>query len=148
MNSDNELPNYIYIGGFIGMIILAISVLLFIAYIILYNESHDHNVALGRKNFETIESVLYYGYIASGFLGFLLALLIPFGHYIKSDNDPSSIASKNSHEFEIVDHEEGVVKSLKPYKVSEYKNVTNLGRGNLLSSGNDKYSQKGNDILL
>lgn len=103
MNTDPELPEFVYWGGFTGLILLGISIVLFITFSVLYNEASDSSVTLEQKKFSNIETGLYLSYLTIGSLGFLMCLLIPYAHHLKSFNDPSVVSTKNGLHFETVD---------------------------------------------
>ena len=60
----------------------------------------------------TEETGIYISYLTFGGLGFLLCLLIPYGHYIKSFHDPSSVSTKNSYHFETTDPLKGKISAI------------------------------------
>ena len=121
MNTDSELPSFIFWGGFTGLILLGISIIVFITYAILYNEAHDVSASLTVKNMSDVELALYLGYLITGGLGFLLALLIPFGHYLKSFHDPSVVSTKNSLHYETSDFEKNRILATPIKEVSSYQ---------------------------
>lgn len=127
MDNDPELPRFVYWGGLSGLILLAISIIVFIVFIVLYNEANDSNVSLNSKNMDTIESSLYITYLSTGGLGFLLALLIPFGHYIKSYNDPSMVHGRNLLHFETTDVKNDKILATPLKETSSYKLAGSLG---------------------
>jgi len=104
MNTDPEIPSYVYWGGFTGLILLGISIVIFLAFSILYNEAHDSSVSLQKKNLSTTEEALYFGYLSIGGLGFLLCLFIPFAHHLKSYHDPSVVSTKNGLHSEVLNY--------------------------------------------
>lgn len=119
----DEVPNFVYIGGIMGLVLLGISLVLFVIYFTLYNEAQDTSVTLTKYNYSSTEIAFLASYITTGLLGFFLCLLIPYGHYIKSHHDPSVIHSKNGLHIETFNpetfmHEATHVKNLTSYQTA------------------------------
>lgn len=150
MINDLEIPAFVFWGGFTGLILLAISIILFITYSSLYNEAFDSSAAVKTKQVTNEESGLYLAYIVSGSLGFLLSMLIPFGHYIKSHNDPTIVATKNSLHAEISNVEENSIEAHKMPTPSDYTMIEKKEYGSLLTNkdSNNVYNRPYNDNFL
>ena len=97
---NEELPKFIYYGGITGLVLLAISVIIFVVYFTIFNKSRDTNATVTRLSVPADEQVMMIIYIVIGSLGFLFSLLIPYGHYLKAKLDPSVVSSKNGLHFE------------------------------------------------
>jgi uncharacterized membrane protein YsdA (DUF1294 family) len=97
---NEELPKFIYYGGITGLVLLAISVIIFVVYMAMFNQARDTHATVTRLSIPSDERALMISYIVIGSLGFFFSLLIPFGHYLKQHHDPSVVSSKNGLHFE------------------------------------------------
>ena len=130
---DNELPDFIHIGSILGLTLLGISIILFIVFMILYGNAYDNNVSLSRNAVPKGHTALMVSYIVVGVLGFIMCFLIPYGHYLKSFNDPSVISSLDGYHFETTDTDKGIHKATEVIPHSDYKGVGSLG-SNLITN--------------
>ena len=144
---NEKLPNFVYIGGIIGLFMLAISVIVFVVYMSLYNQAYDTNVTLTRNNRSVEEKALMITYIVVGSLGFIFSLCIPFGHYLKSFNDPAVVSTKNSLHFETVKPEVQKVETVDIIKPSSYSLVGSRG-SDLLGKGTKGFSNDNMESYL
>jgi len=144
---NEKLPDFVYIGGIIGLFMLAISVLIFIVYMSLFNQATDTNVSLNRNNRALEEKAMMISYIVVGSLGFLLSLCIPFGHYLKSFNDPAVISSKNGLHFETIDPIEQKFEAIDIVRPSAYSLVGTQG-SQITSKGLGGFSNTGAENFL
>lgn len=144
---NEKLPSFVYIGGIIGLFMLAISVIVFVVYMSLYNQANDTNVTLTRNNRSVEEKALMITYIVVGSLGFVFSLCIPFGHYLKSFNDPAVVSTKNSLHFETVKPEVQKVETVDIVKPSSYSLVGSRG-SDLLGKGTKGFSNTNMESYL
>lgn len=127
MDNDNELPSFIHYGGITGLVMLALGLILFIVFFVLYGDAYDNNVNLNRQTFPAGYIPMLASYISIGTIGFFLCLLIPYGHYLKSFNDPSVISSTNGLHFETTDPDKGKIKAVEVIPHSDYRGAGSLG---------------------
>ena len=138
MNENDELPSFIYWGGITGMIMMGISLIIYTVFMVLYNESYDTRATLTRVNMSKTESALMISYIVTGVIGFGFCFLIPYGHYLKSFNDPSIVSSKNGLHFETVNPELNSIKAVDVIKQNSYAFAGSEG-SNLTPEGTSKF---------
>ena len=118
---NEELPKFIYIGSIIGLVLLGVSLIIFIIYMSMFNQARDTNATVTRLEIPKKEKALMVSYIVIGAIGFLFCLLIPYGHYLKSKNDPSVVISKNNLHFERTNVEEKKIEAFDLKKTNRYK---------------------------
>jgi len=142
---DHELPGFVKIGSIIGLTLLPISVILYVVYFSLYAEAKDTSVTLTRRASNTTETALLISYLTFGIIGYCLCLLIPYGHYLKSKNDPSVVNTRNGLHFEVSNPEKNsidVYDQIKPNNsYGTLKNKPNhlLPKSNKFGSGEDTF---------
>lgn len=141
---NEKLPLFIHVGGIIGLCMLVISIIIFIIYMTLFNEARDTNVTVTRLNISTTESAMMVSYIVIGSIGFLLCLLIPYGHHLKSLNDPSIISSKNGLHFEKYNDGKQTMEAVDVIKPSKYKLAGSEG-SNILPNRTSSFQGFSND---
>jgi hypothetical protein len=141
MSSDyvnNEIPRFVIIGAILGMVMMGISLIIYTIFMVLYNEAYDTRATLTRVNMSKTESALMISYIVTGVIGYCFCFLIPYGHYLKSFNDPSIISSKNGLHFETVNPELNSIKAVDVVKPSSYA-LAGSGGSNLVPGGSSKF---------
>jgi hypothetical protein len=137
--TDNEIPNFVIKGSILGMSMMGISLIIYTVFMVLYNEAYDTRATLTRVNMSKTESALMISYIVTGVIGYLLCFLIPYGHYLKSFNDPSIISSKNGLHFETVNPELNYIKAVDVVKPKNVYALAGSEGSNLVSSGTSKF---------
>ncbi len=142
---DKEIPSSVLYGSIAGLSLLGISVILFMIYMVIFNEAYDTSVTLTVPTFSPAELALMVSYLTTGIVGFGLCFLIPYAHYLKSFNDPSVISSKNGLHFETAD-EDGNLKAEEVVKEGAYR-LAGRENNKFVSTG-DKYNNRKNAKFL
>ena len=140
--NDLEIPLVLHILSIMGLCMLAISVIIFVVYMALFNQARDTNVTATRLNIPLEENALMISYIVIGALGFFFCLAIPYAHNLKSKNDPSVISSKNGLHFERFNVGANKIEAVDIVKPSKYKlenDNKNINSFNINDYGIEKF---------
>lgn len=104
----DKLPDFIYPVGITGMVMMGISLVIYIAFYIKYASIKDINLDPGKFH-NTQHEALLITFLVVGFIGYLMCLVIPYGHILKARYDVGdSINADVRHKERIVSHDENL----------------------------------------